>query len=265
MNAMEIRGLKVHFGGIKAVDGVDWSIPARGVHALIGPNGAGKTSLVNAITGFYRPTHGAICSAGQDVTANAPQALCALGITRTFQNLQVFWTMSVLDNVMAGFQPARQAGFLRSLLRPPTLVRAEVALAGEAMDLLAAVGLTGRAADMASSLSYGELKRLEIARALAGHPRLLFLDEPVAGCTSTEKKTLGEVIRRAANQSGAAIVLIEHDMRLVMEISDSVNVLVRGTLLAQGTPKEIKTNQIVIDAYLGATEDFEERVNDADR
>lgn len=265
MNAMEIRGLKVHFGGVKAVDGVDLDIPAGGVHALIGPNGAGKTSLINAITGFYRPTQGTVISNARDITGLPAQALSQLGITRTFQNLQVFWTMTVLDNVMSGFRADQQAGFLRSLLRPPSLVRREAALAAQALELLRAVELHVRAGDMASELSYGELKRLEIARALAGQPRLLFLDEPVAGCTDSEKKMLGAVIRQAAGMSRASIVLVEHDMRLVMEISDRVNVLVRGQVLAQGRPSEIAADPRVIEAYLGAAEEYEERSNDSGR
>lgn len=265
MNAMEIRGLKVHFGGVKAVDGVDLDIPADGVHALIGPNGAGKTSLINAITGFYKPTHGVITSQGHDITGMPAQKLSQLGITRTFQNLQVFWTMTVLDNVLSGFRADRQAGFLRSLLRPTSLVRQEAASALQAREFLRAVELHARADDMASDLSYGELKRLEIARALAGQPRLLFLDEPVAGCTASEKKMLGAVIRQAASLSGAAIVLVEHDMRLVMEISDCVNVLVRGQLLAQGSPAQIAANPQVIEAYLGTADEYEERSNDSGR
>jgi branched-chain amino acid transport system ATP-binding protein len=265
VSALEIRDLKVHFGGVKALDGVSLALPATGVHALIGPNGAGKTTLINAITGFYRPSGGSVSCAGQDVTGMPPPALARLGITRTFQNLQVFWTMSVLDNVMSGFHLQHGAGFLRSLLRPPSLVRREAELVGRAMQLLETVALAHRANELASALSYGELKRLEIARALAAAPRLLFLDEPVAGCTAGEKKMLGEVIRKVADSSATGVILVEHDMRLVMSISDAVTVLVRGRLLAQGTPAQVRNHPGVIEAYLGHAPEYEERANDAAR
>jgi branched-chain amino acid transport system ATP-binding protein len=269
MNALEVNDLKVHFGGVKALDGITLSVPARGVHALIGPNGAGKTTLINAITGFYRPTYGSVTSGGRDVTGMPARALAMMGITRTFQNLQVFWTLSVLDNVMAGFNLGRQAGFLRSLVRAPSLIKREAELAHRAMELLATVGLQGRAQDMASGLAYGELKRLEIARALAGQPKLLFLDEPVAGCNASEKRTLGGVIRKVADVSNTCIVLVEHDMRLVMEVSDRVMVLLRGQLLAQGAPAAVRNDPQVVEAYLGHPAPDKvccaERANDAAR
>lgn len=259
MTLLAIRDLKVHFGGVRAVDGVSLDIREGGVRALIGPNGAGKTTLINAVTGVYRPTAGQVMIGARDITGMSAERLAIHRVTRTFQNLQVFWTMTVLENVLAGFHLAHYRGFFRGLLRPPGLVRRERALEEKARSLLDSVGLASRARDMASALPYGELKRLEIARALATDPKLLFLDEPVAGCTPTEKRALAAVIRRVADESGATIVLVEHDMRLVTSISDHVTVLVRGRMLAEGAPSDVMRDARVVEAYLGVRPPVEER------
>ncbi|OKO84424.1 hypothetical protein AC629_21430 [Bradyrhizobium sp. NAS80.1] len=254
MSGLSINDLKVHFGGIRALDGVDLTFGSSGIHALIGPNGAGKTTLVNAVTGVYAPTAGRVLFDGHDITGLPAHKLATLGVTRTFQNLQIFWTMSVLENVLAGFHLDSSAGFLRGLLRGPALVRRERELTTAALGLLRLVNLEAKANNPADALAYGELKRLEIARALAGRPKLLFLDEPVAGCTQSEKCDLAEVIRNAARESAVSVVLIEHDMRLVMAVSDRVTVLAQGRILSTGTPSEVRADPKVITAYLGTTQ-----------
>lgn len=259
MTALATENLKVHFGGVRALDGVSLSFRESGVHAIIGPNGAGKTSLINAVTGVYRATSGRVELDGTDVTDLPAHRLAQSGITRTFQNLQIFWTMTALENVVCGFYLQNHHGFWRGLLRTPGLVRRSRAIEQEALAILASVDLADRASEMAKNLSYGELKRLEIARAIAGKPRLLFLDEPVAGCTSSEKKALGEVIRNLADATETAIVLVEHDMKLVMSISDRVTVLVRGQVFADGTAQAVRNDARVVEAYLGAPRPKQEK------
>jgi branched-chain amino acid transport system ATP-binding protein len=252
MTALVTRDLKVHFGGVKALDGVSLSLRQGGVHAIIGPNGAGKTSLINAVTGVYPATAGSVELDGVDMTGFPAHKLARYGITRTFQNLQVFWTMTALENVVCGFYLQNRHGFWRGLLRTPGLVRQSRAIEQEAHTILESVNLGDRATEMAKNLSYGELKRLEIARAIASKPKILFLDEPVAGCTSGEKKSLGLVIRALADATETTIVLVEHDMKLVMSISDRVTVLVRGKTFADGTAEAVRNDAAVIEAYLGA-------------
>jgi branched-chain amino acid transport system ATP-binding protein len=252
MRALVTRDLKVHFGGVKALDGVSLSLRQGGVHAIIGPNGAGKTSLINAITGVYRATAGTVELDEMNVTDFPAHKLARYGITRTFQNLQIFWTMTALENVVCGFYLRNHHGFWRGLLRTPALVRRSRAIEQEARAILESVSLGDRAMETAKNLSYGELKRLEIARAIASKPNILFLDEPVAGCASAEKKALGRVIRALANATETTIVLVEHDMKLVMSISDRVTVLVRGKIFADGTAEAVRNDAGVVEAYLGA-------------
>jgi branched-chain amino acid transport system ATP-binding protein len=249
----------VHFGGVRALDGVSLSLRQGGVHAIIGPNGAGKTSFINAITGVYRASAGTVTLDGANVTDLPAHKLARRGITRTFQNLQIFWTMTALENVVCGFYLANHRSFWRGLLRTPGLVRRSQALEQEARAILESVDLGERAAEMAKNLSYGELKRLEIARAIASKPKILFLDEPVAGCTGAEKTALGRVICALAKATETTIVLVEHDMKLVMSISDRVTVLVRGRIFADGTTDAVRNDAAVIEAYLGAQKPKRER------
>lgn len=259
MTTLATKDLRVHFGGVKAVDGLSMSVREGGVHAIIGPNGAGKTSVINAMTGVYRPTGGQVLLDGVDVTGVPAHALSRLGVTRTFQNLQIFWTMSVLENVVCGFYLHNSNGFWSGLLRTPLLVKRSKEVEAKALSLLEKVGLASRALDPAKTLSYGDLKRLEIARAIASEPKILLLDEPVAGCTHLEKRSVGQLIRTIADTTQMTIILVEHDMKLVMSISDRVSVLVEGKLFADGTPEFVRNDHAVIEAYLGKPAQRRER------
>lgn len=258
MNAMAPRGkvlltaegIGIGFGGLRALDGVGFAARAGEVLAVIGPNGAGKTTLFNIVSGLYRAESGRITLDGQDVTEAPPHRLAALGLSRTFQNLQVFFRMTALENVMAGRHLQEGSGLLSDLLRLPRTRRANAATRAAAMALLDEVGLADKADLPAGSLPYGALKRLEIARAMATNPRVLLLDEPAAGCNPVETEEIDRLIAQVAAR-GVAVVLIEHDMKLVMRISRHVVVLNQGRLLAEGTPEEVRRNPEVIAAYLG--------------
>jgi branched-chain amino acid transport system ATP-binding protein len=244
------EGIGISFGGLRALDGVGFAARAGEVLAIIGPNGAGKTTLFNIVSGLYRATSGRIALDGQDVTEAPPHALAARGLSRTFQNLQVFFRMTALENVMAGRHLREGSSLYADLLRLPASRRANAAARDEAMALLAEVGLEAQATVPAGSLPYGALKRLEIARALATKPRVLLLDEPAAGCNPVETEEIDHLIAQCAAR-GIAVVLIEHDMKLVMRISRHVVVLNQGRLLAEGTPAEVRANPEVVAAYLG--------------
>jgi branched-chain amino acid transport system ATP-binding protein len=244
------QGIGISFGGLRALDGVGFAARAGEVLAIIGPNGAGKTTLFNIVSGLYRASTGRIMLAGQDVTAAPPHRLASLGLSRTFQNLQVFFRMTVLENVMAGRHLRERSGLLADLLRLPAARRANVATRDAALALLREVGLADAADLPAGSLPYGALKRLEIARALATGPRVLLLDEPAAGCNAVETEEIDRLIAQVAAR-GVAVVLIEHDMKLVMRISRHVVVLNHGQLLAEGSPEQVRNDEAVIAAYLG--------------
>ena len=258
MNAMPGRGqalltaegIGISFGGLRALEDVGFSARAGEILAIIGPNGAGKTTLFNIVSGLYRADGGRIALDGRDVTDAPPQRLAALGLSRTFQNLQVFFRMTALENVMAGRHLQERSGLLADLFRLPATRRDNAATREAAMALLAEVGLAEVAGTPAGSLPYGALKRLEIARALATNPRVLLLDEPAAGCNPVETEEIDHLIAQVAAR-GVAVVLIEHDMKLVMRISRHVVVLNQGRMLAEGTPEEVRSNPEVIAAYLG--------------
>ncbi len=251
MSLLRVEALSRSFGGIHAVRDLSFEVPAGRIYSIIGPNGAGKTTLFNVVTGLLRPSSGRVHFEDRDVTGLAPFRLAALGISRTFQNLQIFFNMSVLDNVMIGRHRHLERGFLPALFRLPQIVRSDGAGRKHATDMLRFVGLGGHLDAAADSLPYGALKRLEIARALACEPKLLLLDEPAAGCNASETREIDALIQKIAAQ-GVTVVLVEHDMRLVMNVSDRILVLDHGQRLAEGSAAEVRRNPAVIEAYLGS-------------
>ncbi|MBL8805553.1 MAG: ABC transporter ATP-binding protein [Rhodospirillales bacterium] len=250
MSLLRVENLSRSFGGVKAVADVSFAVEAGTVHSLIGPNGAGKTTLFNLVTGVYAPSSGRIFLGDTDVTGLPTAARAALGVQRTFQNLQIFFNMSAVENVMAGRHLHVSTGLVASLLGLPGIGRETAAARRRAEELLDHVGLAEwRKAD-ADAMPYGALKRLEIARALAAEPKLLLLDEPAAGLNPAETHEIDRLIRRIA-ASGITVVLVEHDMKLVMNVSDHILVLDYGRKLAEGTAAEVRANPDVIKAYLG--------------
>lgn len=248
---LEVRDLSIHFGGVKAVQHVSFDVAAGIVYSVIGPNGAGKTTLFNLITGIYTPTAGEIRLAGEPIHGRAPHELAQRGMARTFQNLQVCLNMSALENVMVGAHLRLDRNLVKAALRLPSLSRRDRQLRDEAAELMRFVGLADYIGARADSMPYGTLKRLEIARALALQPRLLFLDEPAAGLNPKETQEVATLVRKVAD-SGVTVVLVEHDMKMVMNLSDRILVLDYGKKLAEGTAAEVRTNPDVIAAYLGA-------------
>jgi branched-chain amino acid transport system ATP-binding protein len=249
---LAVRDIGMSFGALKAVDGVSFSVNEGQILTVIGPNGAGKTTLFNVISGIYAAGQGIVELAGEDVTRFAPEALAARGMSRTFQNLQIFQRMTVAQNVMVGRHLKERRNLIADLLRLPSVGRQNRETRAAALQLLEEVGLRDQADVLAGDLSYGGCKRLEIARALATEPRVLLLDEPAAGCNAVETEEIDRLICRVARQ-GIAVVLVEHDMKLVMKISHHIIVLDRGRFLAGGTPAEVRENPIVHEAYLGKT------------
>ncbi len=250
MSLLVVERLTRSFGGVRAVHDLSFALPAGGMHSIIGPNGAGKTTLFNLVTGVLRPTSGSIRFKGEEIAGLPPERLAARGISRTFQNLQIFFNMSVLDNVLIGSHLRLDRNVLRALLRLPTLRRVERQARRDAEALLERVGLADWCEAPADSLPYGALKRLEIARALAGRPELLLLDEPAAGCNEKETREI-EALLKSIVADGITIVLVEHDMRLVMNVSDHIIVLDHGQKLAEGRAREVRNDPAVIEAYLG--------------
>lgn len=251
MSLLEVKDLSIHFGGVKAVQNVSFTIDAGIVYSVIGPNGAGKTTLFNLITGVYKPTTGEIRLDGETIHGKSPNELARRGVARTFQNLQICMNMTAIENVMVGAHLRLDRNLVKAALRFPGLKRRDREMRAEAAQLMDFVGLGQYVETRADAMSYGALKRLEIARALAMQPRLIFLDEPAAGLNPKETIEIDHLVRKIAD-SGVTVVLVEHDMKMVMNLSDRILVLDYGKKLTEGTGEEIRKNPDVIAAYLGA-------------
>ena len=250
-SVLKIENVTIRFGGLTAVSNLNLECKQGSITSLIGPNGAGKTTIYNIITGFYKPTEGRVLFMGTDITSLKPHEVCKCGIARTFQNIRLFSGGTALQNVMTACWVRQKSPWWAAPFSLPHFVREEHEMSEKALALLSEVGLSHIAGEIATGLPYGEQRRLEIARALATQPKLLLLDEPAAGMNPQESKELMEFIRKIRDKFGVTILMIEHDMKVVMGVSEWIRVLDYGQLIAQGTPEEIRNNAKVIEAYLG--------------
>lgn len=250
-NVLEAKEISVAFGGLLAVNSVDFNIPKKSVVSLIGPNGAGKTTFFNVLTGLYKPSAGSVEFQGKDITDLPPHKIASIGIARTFQNIRLFGLMTAQENLMVAMHTHLKSGILSTILRTPKQRKEEREAEERAQEILDFVGIGKWTYEFARNLSYGDQRRLEVARALALKPEILLLDEPTAGMNPQESQVFVEFVRRLVKEKDLSIMLIEHDMKVVMSVSERITVLDQGEKIAEGSPDSIRNNARVVEAYLG--------------